>query len=80
MFGNDLIGGQMRKLFYVINKPFQIDFSVLEWSKFKIAQFYTLFKDALRDKVRMLYTDRDSFFLQFVVDDLAREINARPQV
>ena len=28
----------------------------------------------------MLYTDTDSFFLQFFVDDLTKEINARPQV
>ena len=29
MFGNDLIGVQMQKLRHVINKPFQIGFSVL---------------------------------------------------
>ena len=28
----------------------------------------------------MLYTDTDSFFLQFYVDDLAKEINSRPQL
>ena len=70
----------MRKLRHVINKQFQIGFSVLEWNKFKMAQFYALLKDAFGDKVGMLYTDTDSFFLQFVVDDLAKEINARPQV
>ena len=80
LFGNYLIGFEMRKLRHVINKPFQIGFSVLEWSKLKIAQFYALLKDAFGDKVRMLYTDTDSFFLQFFVDDLAKEINARPQV
>ena len=70
----------MRKLRQVINKPFQIGFSVLEWSKLKMAEFYALLKDAFGDKVRMLTTDTDSFFLQFFVDDLAKEINARPQV
>ena len=45
-----------------------------------MAQFDALLKDASGDKVRMLYTDRDSFFLQFFVDDLAEKINARPQV
>ena len=45
-----------------------------------MARFYALLKDAFGDKVRMLYTDRDSFFLQFFVDDLAEKINARPQV
>ena len=28
----------------------------------------------------MLYTDTDSFFLQFYVDDLAKEINLRPDL
>ena len=28
----------------------------------------------------MLYTDTDSFFLHFFVDDLAKEINARPKL
>ena len=28
----------------------------------------------------MLYTDTDSFFLHFVVEDLAKEINARPHL
>ena len=49
----------MCKLCYVINKPFQIGFGVIEWSKFKIAQFYALLKDAFSDKVRMLYIDTD---------------------
>ena len=40
--------------------------------------FYALLKDSFGDKVRMLYTDTDSFFLQFFVDDLAKEINSRP--
>ena len=42
--------------------------------------FYALLKDSFDDKVRMLYTDTDSFFLQFFVDDLAKEINSRPQL
>ena len=29
-----------------------------------------LLKDAFKDKVRKLYTDTDSFFLQFFVEDL----------
>ena len=38
--------------------------------------FYALLKDAFGDRVRMLYADTDSFFLQFFVDDLAKEIHA----
>ena len=42
--------------------------------------FYSLLKHSFDDKVRMLYTDTDLFFLQFLVDDLAKEINSRPQL
>ena len=40
--------------------------------------FYALLKDAFGEKVRMLYTNTDSFFLHFFVEDLAKEINSRP--
>ena len=35
-------------------------------------------KDLFGEQVRILYTDTDSFFLHFFVDDLAKKINARP--
>ena len=41
--------------------------------------FYALLKDAFGEQVRMLYTDTDSF-LHFFVEDLAKEINARPHL
>ena len=34
--------------------------------------FYALLKDSFGERVRMLYTDTDSFFLHFFVDDLAK--------
>ena len=39
--------------------------------------FYALLKDASGVRVRMLYTDTDSFILQFFVEDLTKKINAR---
>ena len=39
--------------------------------------FYALLKAAFGERVRMLYTDTDSFFLHFFVEGLANEINAR---
>ena len=42
--------------------------------------FYALLKDAFGKRVRMLYTDTDSFFLHFFVKDLAKEINSRPHL
>ena len=40
--------------------------------------FYALLKDAFGERVQMLYTDTDSFFLYFFVEDLAKEIISRP--
>jgi hypothetical protein len=77
VFEDSLIGVEMRKLRHNINKPFQHGFCVLEWSKYKMYKFYALLKDAFQDKVRMLYTDTDSFFLQFFVDDLPQELKSR---
>ena len=42
--------------------------------------FYALLKDSFGERVRMLYTDTDFFFLHFFVNDLAKEINARPHL
>ena len=42
--------------------------------------FYAILKDAFGERVRMLYTDTDSFFLHFFVEDLAKEINSRPHL
>ena len=64
----------MRKLCHNINKPFQHGFCVLEWSQLKMYSFYALLKYSFEDKVRMLYTDTDSFFLQFFVDDLKQKL------
>ena len=42
--------------------------------------FYAILKDAFGERVRMFYTDTDSFFLHFFVEDLAKEINSRPHL
>ena len=41
---------------------------------------YALLKNSFGERVRMLYIDTNSFFLHFFVEDLAKEINARPYV
>ena len=38
--------------------------------------FYALLKNSFGKRDRMLYTDTDSFFLHFFMDDLAKEIRA----
>ena len=42
--------------------------------------FYALLKDAFNERIRMLYTDPDSVFLHFFVEDLAKEIISRPHL
>ena len=79
-FDEHLIGIEMRKLQANINKPFQHGFSVLEWSKLKMYQFYALLKDNFGDRIRMLYTDTDLLFLQFFVEDIAMAIHENPLV
>ena len=39
--------------------------------------FYALLKDEFGERIRKLFTDTDSFFLHFFVEDLAMKINAR---
>ena len=80
IFDKNLIGVKLRKFCYVINKPFQHGFCVIEWSKLKMYTFYALRKDAFKDKVRMLYTETDYLFLQFFVENLPDKIKSRPAV
>ena len=42
--------------------------------------FYAQLKDYFGAKVRMLYTDTDSFFLQFFVEDLGKALNENPVI
>ena len=42
--------------------------------------FVALLKDGFGDRVRMLYTDTDSFFLHIFVEDIAKVIMSRPHL
>ena len=74
MFDEHLIGIEMRKIESVINKPFQIGFAILEWSKLLMYRTFAKLRDHYGDRVRMLYTDTDSLILQFHVHDLYKDI------
>ena len=75
VFDESLIGIEMSKCRHFINKLFQHGFCVLEWRKYKMYTFYAKLKDVFGERVRMLYTDTDSFFLQFIIEDLEQELN-----
>ncbi|MCA3774185.1 MAG: hypothetical protein IN818_04135 [Cutibacterium sp.] len=79
-FDEQLVGVEMRKVRSNINKPFQHGFCVLEWSKLKMYSFYALLKDHFGAKVRLLYTDTDSFILHLFVDDLKQALAENPAI
>lgn len=64
----------MRKVNQVINKPFQVGFTVLEWSKLLMYRSYAQLKDFYGDRMHLLYTDTDSFLLQFYTHDLYKDV------
>ena len=53
----------------MINKPFQLGFAVLEYSKLHMYRTYATLKDWFGPRMQMLYTDTDSFILQFIIKD-----------
>ena len=80
VFEENLIGVEMRKVNQVINKPFQIGFAILEWSKLLMYRTYGTLKDHFGGDMRMLYTDTDSLILQFSVPDLYQELRDTPEL
>ena len=65
---------ESRKLNQVINKPFQLGFAVLEYSKLYMYRTYATLKDWYGPRMRMLYTNTDSLIMQFFTNDLYKEI------
>ena len=80
VFEENLIGVEMRKVNQVINKPFQVGFAILEWSKLLMYRTYGKLKDHFGDKMQMLYTDTDSLILQFTVEDLYQDLRDKPHL
>jgi len=78
LFDDDLIGVEMRKIKNTINVPFQVGFAILELSKLHMYRAYAKLKDHYKENVRLLYTDTDSFILQFKVHDLYKELRDTP--
>ena len=80
LFNENLIGVQMRKVNQVINKPFQIGFAILEYSKLHMYRTYGKLKDFFGPDIRMLYTDTDSLFLQIFRHDAYQELLCDPEL
>ena len=80
IFNEDLVAVQMRKVNQLINKPFQIGFAILEYSKLHMYRTYAKLKDHFKAEMRMLYTDTDSLILQFFRHDLYKDLLEVPEL
>ena len=70
IFTENLFGVELRKVNQLINKPFEIGFSILEWSKLHMYQAYATLKDWYGPAIRLLYTDTDSLIIHVKSEDL----------
>lgn len=60
-----------------INRPISIGVSILELSKMIMyAYYFDVLKEAFGSRIKLLYTDTDSFVLELKSDDLLRDLNA----
>jgi len=60
----------------LLNKPIYIGFTVLELSKAHMYEFhYSIMKKFFGNRIRLLYTDTDSFFYEIISDDVYADIN-----
>ena len=59
----------------VINRPILIGVSILELSKMIMYQYYfKVLKEAFTNRIKLLYTDTDSFVVELKTDDLLRDL------
>jgi hypothetical protein len=66
-----IVAVQRHRTCVVLNKPVYIGLAVLDLSKLQMVSFlYGEMKPRYGDKVRVLYTDTDSFVLEVETDDL----------
>jgi hypothetical protein len=60
---------------YTLNKPVCMGFAVLEYSKLIMYNYYyNIFKKHWGESVRLLYTDTDSFMLEFTTEDFYEDV------
>ena len=80
LFNPNVVAVECRKLNHVINKPFQLGFTVLDYSKLHMYRTYATLKDWYGPKMRMVYTDTDLLIMQFFTNDLYKELLDVPQL
>ena len=80
VFTPELIGLEMRKQSALINKPFQLGFAILEWSKLLMYRAYATLKDHFGPRMHMMYTDTDSMIVHLQSDDAYEELRDSPDL
>ena len=75
IFNKNLVGVEMQKDKPLIDKPFYVGFTVLEESKLHMQKFYYRhLKSLYADKVKMCFTDTDSFIVQIETDNAYQDM------
>ena len=75
IFGERLIGVNMRKVKVEINKPFYVGFCVLELSKLHMFNFhYNFIKKLYGKKAHLLFTDTDSLMYEIEANDVYQDM------
>lgn len=72
---DNLIGIEISKKLVSLNKPISVGFTILELAKRHMYNFYyNVVKKKYDDKVKAMYTDTDSLFLEIETDDVYADI------
>ena len=75
-FTDNFLAFHMKKTKVKMNEPSPVGAAILELSKVWMYRFlYKYIKPKWGDKVRLLYTDTDSFILEIETDDFYADIN-----
>ena len=74
IINDSLVGVEKMRTTTKLNKPIYLGFSILELSKLHMYKFYyDVLKTRYGDKVRLAYTDTDSYVLYIETDDVYKD-------
>ena len=76
-FSGSLLATEMRKTEITMNKPVYFGQAILDISKTLMCEFYYEYmKPKYGNKVKLCYTDTDSFIIQIFTDDFYADISS----
>ena len=76
ILNDNLVGVEKIKPVMKLNKPIYIGVSILELSKLHMYQYYyDVMKKKYDDKIKLLYTDTDSFIFHIETEDLYKDFD-----